>query len=395
MLACVSFVAFGFGLSFSIAFAQTSMAFMGVGWVIWQAAGGGLVWHRTKVNLSLWFFLALTFVGVIAGKSYGIHVHDSIKALGLPLILPVVASISHHRPVWAHRALRAFLMGVGLNAIYALSIWAYEANTGGSYFTRVHGSFGMVLTYAEITAMGVVFALGKGLAPKEKVLGRIGIPLAIAGLVFSYSRGAYIGFLLGLGAVALLRWRKNFVPILAGIASLLCIWLVLPFLIDTELLRPSARRLIDPISWSDQSSRARFHMLRLGGEMILDHPLGVGPGNVLHVFPDYIPLELAEFRRDGAYGHLHNNFYQVAAERGLPGLAAWLWFLIVWFLTLYRKMKKGSSVARGVLASGVVFLACGLTEYTLGDSEVAMLFWFLSGIGLAAREKDSDYQSFS
>jgi O-antigen ligase len=55
--------------------------------------------------------------------------------------------------------------------------------------------------------------------------------------------------------------------------------------------------------------------------MVRDHPLlGVGPDQVKEAYTDY-PWAT---RRP----HLHNNVVQIAAERGLPALAAWLWLIV-------------------------------------------------------------------
>ena len=59
--------------------------------------------------------------------------------------------------------------------------------------------------------------------------------------------------------------------------------------------------------------------------MVRDHPLtGVGPNMVQRVYPRYrVPGAVQPVNP-----HLHNVPMQIAAERGLPALAAWLWFVV-------------------------------------------------------------------
>ena len=62
-------------------------------------------------------------------------------------------------------------------------------------------------------------------------------------------------------------------------------------------------------------------MLESGTQMVANHPwLGVGPNMVADVYPIYRMPE-APLRKNP---HLHNNIAQIAAERGLPCLLAWL-----------------------------------------------------------------------
>jgi O-antigen ligase len=125
-------------------------------------------------------------------------------------------------------------------------------------------------------------------------------------------------------------------------------------------------------------------MLEAGGRIVRDHPLtGVGPDMVLRAYPDYrtsdAVLEMPP--------HLHNVPVHVAAERGLPALAAWLWFVVVAAIDLHRLFRSEGTLrwlpAAG-LAALVAMLTAGLFEYNFGDSEFLMLFLFLVTLPFAA-----------
>ena len=110
--------------------------------------------------------------------------------------------------------------------------------------------------------------------------------------------------------------------------------------------------------------------------MISDHPLlGVGPNMVQELYAEYRVPDAVE----KVNPHLHNVPLQIAAERGLPALAAWLGFIVMLFVDLWRRFRTGeqpffSAVA---LASVVAMLAAGMFEYNFGDSEFLMLFLIL------------------
>jgi O-antigen ligase len=104
-----------------------------------------------------------------------------------------------------------------------------------------------------------------------------------------------------------------------------------------------------------------------------------------------IPRMYAEYRDPSAVNavnpHLHNVPLQIAAERGLPALALWLWFVITAIAGLWRIFRTGSNpiLAAAGLAAVTAMLAAGLFEYNFGDSEFLMLFLVLVTLPFAAR----------
>ena len=134
----------------------------------------------------------------------------------------------------------------------------------------------------------------------------------------------------------------------------------------------------------DLSNRDRLAMLEAGGRIVRDHPLtGVGPDMVLRAYPHYrtadAVLEMPP--------HLHNVPVHVAAERGLPAMAVWLWFVAVAGIDLKRLFDKGAArrwLPAAGLAVVVAMLMAGLFEYNFGDSEFLMLFLVLVTLPYAA-----------
>jgi O-antigen ligase len=130
-------------------------------------------------------------------------------------------------------------------------------------------------------------------------------------------------------------------------------------------------------------------MWQAGVDMVLDKPVfGQGPGMILAVYPRYRWPEAPNPRQP----HLHNNLFQVAAERGLPGLAFFLWWATAALAAALGESRRGASegpgtawAAGGVLGALAAVLVAGLFEYNLGDSEVLMLFLLLTAVPFALR----------
>jgi O-antigen ligase len=78
---------------------------------------------------------------------------------------------------------------------------------------------------------------------------------------------------------------------------------------------------------------------------------------------------------------------QIAAERGLPALAAWIWMVVVLVLDMIPRLKLPESrfLAVAALACIVAMFAAGMAEYNFGDSEFLMLFLVLMTLPYAAR----------
>jgi O-antigen ligase len=203
------------------------------------------------------------------------------------------------------------------------------------------------------------------------------LPVAAWALVVSQTRSAWLGALCGVGVLAALALLR--VPRWAWIAG--AAGLALALLVPGEM---RARLTV-----VDESSRDRYYMWQAGLDMVMERPVfGQGPGMIQRVYP--------RFRWPQAPNpiqpHLHDNVLQIAAERGLPGLVFFLWWVGVAFLTAWRQARCAAVERRGprwaaagaLAALSAVFVA-GLFEYNLGDSEVLMLVLLLTAVPLATQ----------
>jgi putative inorganic carbon (HCO3(-)) transporter len=84
--------------------------------------------------------------------------------------------------------------------------------------------------------------------------------------------------------------------------------------------------------------------------------------------------------------HLHNVPVQIAAERGLPALATWLWFVAIVMLDLWRAFRadRARVLAAAALAAMAAMLGAGMFEYNFGDSEFLMMLLLVITLPFAA-----------
>ena len=120
-------------------------------------------------------------------------------------------------------------------------------------------------------------------------------------------------------------------------------------------------------------------MWQVGLRMIRKHPwVGVGPDNIEQVYTLYLPP--GKSPEPGYHSHLHDNFLQFGAERGLPCLAAWIWLMAAlgWHTwKIRRRLTQRQWVADAALAAWLALLAEGCFECNFGTSPVLMLYLFL------------------
>jgi O-antigen ligase len=136
----------------------------------------------------------------------------------------------------------------------------------------------------------------------------------------------------------------------------------------------------------------RVTMLKVGSRMVKANPFaGVGPARVADRYRDF----LAPNEPDHVNPHLHNVPMQIAAERGLPALAAWIWMLVMLAIDMARRLKIAETrfLAAAALGCIVAMVAAGMAEYNFGDSEFLMLFLVIMTLPYAATNEISPFAS--
>lgn len=258
---------------------------------------------------------------------------------------------------------------------------------------RSAGFFSMSITFGETQALFLLLTLSWLRAEPDDSSRRFQLKAAAAcqalGLLSSFTRGAFIGFAVGLIMHFRAEWRKTLV-------GLIIIGILIP--IGACILRPD----LDVFSLKSNRPQSiggnlRWAIWQNGWSIFKEYPVfGVGLNNIK---PHYRAiLETHPNSSDSQiYGHLHNNFLQFLVMTGVVGFVAYC-FLLVGTAHYLRKLPAAISSswlalqAYGALDIWIAFHGTGLTEYSFGDEEVAMLAFFLIGL-LAApvtSEKEPD-----
>jgi O-antigen ligase len=271
---------------------------------------------------------------------------------GLPTRRPEGRDLRTAVGVLAAVALLTALQGAGLFALEAERLFVAALAGGGALLALVRGPW-------PGRASGTLLAA-------------LVLPLAAFALLVSRTRNAWLGALVGLTVIAVMRVPKALWGLAAAVAVVLAV-------------RPAP--VMDRLTVTDASSRDRYYMWQAGIDMVREKPVfGQGPGMILAVYPEYrwrdAPNAMAP--------HLHDNALQIAAERGLPCLAWWLWWVAAAMGDAYRERRRGGLrawAAAAAFAFLAAFMAAGLFEYNFGDSEIFMFALLLSALPYALRRQ--------
>ena len=204
--------------------------------------------------------------------------------------------------------------------------------------------------------------------------------ILLAALAGTQTRNAWLGFLAACPFLLSLRHRAFLIAL-----PLLC-------LIAFALAPPAVRERIRSFgNLQDITLQERFSMWRSGRDIVRDYPwTGVGMGSMREMEKRYRPPDslLPPERR---LSHLHNSMVQIAAERGLIGLAGWIAIWVVFFQRgwrAYRQTAASDPYARarviGSLACIIGFLIAGLFEDNFGDSEIVSMLYLIMALPFLA-----------
>jgi O-antigen ligase len=381
--AYVCLLGFAAAPQFSIAVSEILLA---VAALLWIAI---LVVNRERPQVPRMFwplaaYAAATLVASVFSVDPIISLTDC-KQLLLFAIVPIT-----YRIVRGERTLTVIdvVITVGaLNAVYG--IVQYGILDFDNVARRVQGNLGHYMTYSGVIMLVACLAVARVMfRRRERAWAALILPAVLVALVLTLSRNAWVGACAGIGTLFMLRNIRSvfrlaaFLPVALGLVIAFAPTAISDRFSSALSLKS---RVGDSVTSTStlQSNRDRIAMIKSGIRIIRDNPItGVGPDMVIQVYPGYREPTAVSQRNS----HLHNVPLQIAAERGLPALAIWLWFigtLLADFLK-FRKISAIPSIATAGIASVVAMLAAGMFEYNFGDSEFLMLFLVIITLPYAA-----------
>jgi O-antigen ligase len=261
------------------------------------------------------------------------------------------------------------LMGVyGMADLLGLQLIALNAGAAAGRVTTTLGNPSNVGVYMLLAAPLALERLRRDKSLAWRVTAGIAFALAVSMLLFSGSRGAWLGFVVG----ALLwmgiesrRWAKT------GSRrkiALIAAAVVLAALVSAVLAVPQLRARF--AITSSATVEWRFIAWDAAGHATLDRPLlGWGPDSFRAIYTSYWPTEVQASAANAAtVGDPHNIFANAAASLGLPGALVLLGLVVAMGMACTSLVKARTDQDLKALAISTA-LAGGL---------VAVLFHYVT-----------------
>lgn len=267
------------------------------------------------------------------------------------------------------RILSPFFLGQAFGKLVE-SNPSWLVNVSGKTLMRAFGFFPDPHSFSFFASMCFFIALGYffyGKGGRFRIFAGLGSVMALLAVLFSFSRGAYLGVLAGaIFFTVICVGRSGY---LEKILIALSIAALVLFLFYSGAV---SERLTSAFNLKEGSNIERMKNWEEAVEIIKDHPLmGVGLGNYA------AEIEPTIGERSSIYAH--NLFFDIAAETGiLNGLI----FLLLIFISIFRGVRSGSSIGLGLSASLVYFLVHGIFDTPLYSPQVLVILLIVLALGV-------------
>ena len=341
------------------------------------------------VVIPVLIFLLVAGNSLFNAVSVAAWLREWLKWLAIALVILIVGNSMQVR-AWRW-PLRALVLAGAVNA--TLGLYQFFGGSGalhflvGGRFFRAFGTFGQpnplggFLALLLPLAMCLLLAgLRRWLRTRRKAdlfsLCAWALPttLLLAGLVASWSRGAWLAFIVAM-LVTLLALPRRLVHglLLAGgvfvLTALLWSTGVLPASLGERLASSTEGYLgfedmrganINPGNYAVVERLAHWQAAL---NMASAHPWsGVGLGNYEHAYPQHRLIDWPE-----ALGHAHNFWLNQLAETGLTGMAAWCFMWLAIVLYTWRARQHPDDEAR-LAVVGLLGAWTSLAVHSLFDN---------------------------
>jgi O-antigen ligase len=372
-------LAFTASLQVSIAAANILLALTAILWLALVSL------RRERIGAPAMFVPLAVYAGLsLVSTVFSIDPETSFvdsKQLLLFAIVPIA-----YRLLGGRRSLVAVDVVISVAALSAaIGIIQFGILKWDDLTQRPQGALGMYMTYSGQLMLVACLAVARILfSSRDRMWPMLVLPALIVALATTASRNAWVGACTGIAILLLMRDLRlvGLLPVVAAVFIALAPDQLTDRFYSMFQVRDDGQQTAATEA-SVRSNQDRVAMIRSGIRIVRDHPLtGVGPDMIMEVYPVYRDKTAVNQLNP----HLHNVPLQIAAERGLPALAAWLWFIVVLVRDFIRARRAAGATflpAAG-LAIVAAMIAAGMFEYNFGDSEFLMLFLLLVTLPYAA-----------
>ncbi len=333
------------------------------------------------------FFVLMAFGGLVAVSSGSIKpaLVFCVFMLGYFLVVNLIRSKE-----WVMRCVIGVISSCTIVSLYGLfqnffgfmeTKW-HDTELFGDIAGRVVSTFENPNVLAEYLIMiiplaAAMFIITKN--PRAKLLLAFCTVASCGCLIYTWSRGAWLGFIIGMLIFLIMYHRNTLTALLFGMFGVP----FLPFVLPDSIIQ----RFTSIGDMRDTSTAYRVHIWEAVTNMIGGYwKTGVGIGEA-SFRPIYSLYALSGIE---SAPHSHNLYLQITVELGIVGLAVFLIMLFIWAqscLTLHKNESRPEKLLSAAGFCGILaVLAQGATDYIWYNYRVFLMFWLVLGLGAAIRK---------
>ncbi len=372
----------GTAFIFSVGWAGGSILILLV-LTIGELIAGEPLWRSTSIDRSLVGLIVIAFLSALWSDSpHSTLVVAVLFAVPALVVIRAVVLSAMREPRFTTRFLVAWAIGSIVAALYGMARMGSSLDARATTPSLGFNGLGTTLAIAVV----LLLSLSLGGPRRRRLLYVTASAIVALGLVLTWSRGAWLGAILGLGTLLVVTSnRRLWVGVLAAAALLT---------VATPVVAPR---------WQQQSSRlynvavtegpfSRIRVWKVALRIIADHPvLGTGLGTFASAYERYTGENPSEVPPTA-----HELFLNFGVETGILGLAALLYFLGTGTQTMvrwYRRSPPGSSqraMSAAVLAAFAALMGHQLVDGTVMGVHIAVGLYALLALAAAADRRSRD-----
>jgi O-antigen ligase len=286
------------------------------------------------------------------------------------------------RETQVRRIIKTIFISVSLVSVIALlqkflpgflAFWNDQAFEGRIYGTMANPNYlgsilVMIIPLMLIRLVENEEESKKNRATSKNIFTKTMLVLALllnfTALYFTYSRAAFVGLAIGLFFAFWVMAKKKHSPGVFWV-TVGGILVIVGFVVVVNLFGQNWKStFLERLKFQGQytvSAETRLELWPAVTRQILARPLlGYGPETFALTFPNFAPKNINTSPLKGAYpDRAHNEILDMAVQIGIPGLMAYLGFLILFFVIATKKIindKSQSSWYYLGLLSGILAL---------------------------------------
>ena len=283
----------------------------------------------------------------------------------------------------------------------------YNHSTYG--FDKPHSNMVMKPFYNDHTAYGAIialflpvftgFALSKEFNRSYRIISMIVLGILVTGIIFSYSRAAWISVAGAFAVYILVRMRIRFYWILAALVVGIGLFFMFRYQFLDKLEKNKQDSSTDFIEHvqsisnisSDASNLERINRWAAALRLFKEKPVfGWGPGTYQFV---YAPYQRSKEKtiistNYGDMGNAHSEYIGPMSESGILGMLTFLVVVITSIITGLRVYRRGESkqvrlIGLMIVLGLISYYIHGLMNNFLDTDKASVPFWAFTGILVA------------